>query len=287
MKIYLVLLFVSLSLQAQDFTFDKVKGKAVPNYIAEIKVLKGEAFKQTNGKKTQVEIGTRFLKSDTLITQEKSMVKIMLVDDTIISLGPKSELNFTDMTFNEKDDRQLVVSLVKGQLTGHVKNKAKPGEVSFRTKLATMGVRGTQILINHQTINQMEISEFALLTGSADVEDNKKVTHPLSASDKITIVQNNTDQKSLQEISKLSDSEFKNLNRTDINEDLEFRPFLPYFEVKGLNQSSSLFPLFHGSSGAIKVSEQNDKGERLIEEKKGSFHNLEKLNEKLRKNQDR
>ena len=121
MNIILLFLFSSLVF-SQDFVFDKEKGRAVPSYIGQIKLMKGKVFKK-NAEGTQVvDTGERFKKDDILITDNSAFARIQIVDDTIISVGPGSEFKFGDMDFKEKTDRKLSFSLNKGQVAGEVKN---------------------------------------------------------------------------------------------------------------------------------------------------------------------
>ncbi len=283
MKTLLFAVFVTTSLFAQDFEFDKEKGRAVPKYIAQIKLLKGKVFKLLDGEMEEVQVGARFSKLDTLVTSELSYAKIAVVDDTIVSIGPKSELKFSSFNFVDKTDRQITFDLIKGQLRAHVKNKAKAGEIIFKTKVTAMGVRGTEILINHQTFKNKEISEYALLFGIAEIND-KSGKIELIESDRVVFVQDPKTLVGANEKLSFTKSESESLKALKMDDEKEFKPFMPYFVPENVKQDSALYSLFSRPSSS--VSDPADSTLRPKRENKKNWRkNLEKLNEKLRDNQ--
>ena len=273
---------------AQDFKFDPAKGKAIPTYIAQITVMKGKVQKMSKGSTSDVQPGERFNKGDSIITNEKSFVKLLVVDDTILSLGPKSEINFEDFDFTEKTDRKIVYNFIKGQLTGHVKNKAKENDIVVKTKMASMGIRGTQILVNHESRGKVDISEFALLTGSAEVVDGKSTKYPLKKGDRVVFVQDNTNNKGASEQGSIPRERFNELNREDIDEEKDFRPFMKYFEPTDVAAESAIQPFFHSEPefvSEVTAERSANSGAKKTDEKPGLKQNLKKLNEKLREYQ--
>lgn len=283
MKTLLFAVFVTTSLFAQDFEFDKDKGRAVPKYIAQIKLLKGKVFKLSNGEMEEVQVGARFSKLDTLVTSELSFAKIAVVDDTVVSIGPKSELKFSSFNFVDKTDRQITYDLIKGQLRAHVKNKAKDGEIIFKTKVTAMGVRGTEILINHQTFKNKEISEYALLSGVADIKDKDRKLE-IKDSDRVVFIQDPKTLLSANEKLSFSKAEGEYLKALKMDDEKEFKPFMPYFMPENVKQDSALYSmLFEGNSSTTGSTDTTQEPKR--DNKKNWRENLEKLNEKLRDNQ--
>ena len=284
MKTILFALFMTTSLFAQDFEFDKEKGRAVPKYIAQLKLLKGKVFKSTDGEMVEVQVGERFAKNDILITGEMSYAKIVVVDDTLVSIGPKSELKFSNFNFVDKTNRQVTYDLIKGQLRALVKNKAKDGEIIFKTKSISMGVRGTEILMNHQTFKNKEISEYALLTGMADVTEEKSGKHDLKSSDRIIFVKDPMTLESANEKIQFTKVEMDYLRAVKMDDEKEFKPFMPYFVPEKVGQDSALYTILTRVAGATAgAAEAPQEGKR--DNKKNWRENLDKLNEKLRDNQ--
>lgn len=282
MNIFIPLMAISIA-WSQDFVFDKEKGRAVPSFIGQLKLVKGKVFKKTPEGLKEVETGERFRKSDGIVTEDKSFAKVQIVDDTVISVGPNTEMRFDNLDYREKDDRSATFTLLKGQISGDVKNKNKqPGEIKFRTTYTTMGIRGTYILMNHQKIRNAEVTEYALLSGSAEVVDHKNQKFDMQKGERIVIVTDKNGEQTDHEEKNLSDLLLKELTALGIDEEKEVRPFLPYFMPKDLEETSPLQKYFVTTSEDSPVRQAPDKRE----EKKPSWQeNLQKLNDKLKQNQ--
>lgn len=277
-------IFSSLAF-SQDFVFDKEKGRAVPSYIGQIKLMKGKVFKKNAEGTTEVETGERFKKDDVLITNNSSFARIQIVDDTVISVGPESEFKFDEMDFKEKTDRKLSFTLSKGQVTGEVKNKANPQDIKFRTKYTSMGVRGTYFLMNHQSKGSLDIAEYALLRGKIEVSDDKNETLKLNEGDRVVLIHDSAKNISQNDKIILSPPEIKRLKGEGVDEETEFKPFLPYFTAKEVGLSSPLYSLLHTVS---KPEEGLKESTQKREEPKPHYEEtLKELNKKLRENQKR
>lgn len=283
MKTILFALLMTTSLFAQDFEFDKEKGRAVPKYVAQIKLLKGKVFKKVNGELEEVQVGARFSKNETLVTSELSFAKIVVVDDTMVSIGPKSELKFADFNFVDKNNRQITYELIKGQLRANVKNKAKDGEIVFKTRSTSMGVRGTEILVNHQVFKNKEISEYALLSGLAEVTDGKSGKHDLKESDRMVFVLDPMTLENANEKLSFNKAEMEYLRAVKMDDEKEFKPLMPYFVPEKVNKASPLYSLLTGESAVAESVESTPEPKR--DNKKSWRENLQRLNEKLRDNQ--
>jgi hypothetical protein len=275
MKFIFILLAFSLPLLAEDFTFDKESGQALPNFIAQLKVARGKIYKSTGGEKKLVKTGTRFYKNDTLITDVNSYAQLLIVDDSVVTLGAKSELKFEDFKFVDKTDRQIVYSFIKGQIRGLIKNKAKEGDIVFKTKLAVMGIRGTEILINHHNVKNLEVSEFALLSGNTLVTEDKNQNHELSKHDRIIIVQDPISKQSANDKNKLSEAEVRALIKKD--------RFLDFVDLNRFDKTSAIYPFLQAE--ATKVNSDTEAEPSVKENDKNWRDNLRKLNEKLKEYQ--
>lgn len=278
MKIFLFALLVSGLVSAQDFTFDKASGKAVPSFIGELKLLKGEAYRKNGETTSPIKVGQRFHKNDTVITTNKTFVKIQMIDDSTISLNSNSELNFEEFEFTDKNNRQMVISLIKGQIRSFVKNKATaPNDLRFKTKTTAMAVRGTELLVNYHEEKNFEVSEFALISGKGEVTDHENKTHELKKNNRLVVVKYKAGNLSAAAPSPLPESLMKQL--------LEEESFLPYFNMDTIPENSPLYTLLH----PVKKTAVDEKEAARIktEEGPGWEHNLQKLNEELKNNQKR
>ena len=259
---------MSFTLQAQNFAFNKESGKAVPNFVGELKLLKGRVLRTTGGRPRVVQIGEKFYPKDIVVTDADASMKILIADDTWLALGPDSELVFQDFEFKDKNERKIHYELKRGQLSANIRQKVKNGEVKFRSKYSAMGVRGTKIMMNYRELNGKGIAEYALAEGEAEVTDQAGKTHPLKAGERIILVQD----KELINLS-LSPDELKNFTSPEAEEDKGIRPFMPYYEPKAETVTK-----VEGKSETTSGSESTTSGE-------GSFQNLKKLNEQLQDNQ--
>ena len=275
------ILFLLLSLSsawAVDYTLDKETGKARPHYIGEVRQFKGKVFRLSEKVRKQVAEGTQFYKDDSLVTEEKSIVKLVLVDDTVMTIGPNSEIKFEEFEFKSKTERRIH-SFVRGQITGLVKNKAADGDLQVKTPNAVMGVRGTQFAVNHRMVNGLEISEFALLEGSVVVTDTKNKSFKLGRSDKIVIVRDPKREELGHEERVLDKAEMDYLESEDKSFGPEFSPFLPFFDPQNASQTSGLY-VYLNPKGSAAVNSSETPAVRA--EPKGSFDNLKKLNDQLK-----
>jgi hypothetical protein len=277
MKIFLIIFFVcAFSAEAQDFVFDKEKGRAIPRFICQLKLVKGQVFKKSGDRLEEVDNGERFSKNDTLVTGPSSFARLLVVDDTVISIGPSSELNFAEFDFIDKTDRKIVYNLIKGQLNGKVKHKAKEGDLKFKTRYTILGVRGTEILMNFKSHANHDVSEYALLTGKAEVTDEKNTSHMLQKGDRLVLIHNKISHESTGERMNLSPVQMSVLEANDIDEEKEIKPMLPYFELANLTGASSKStPTTHDQLEDEKRTESSNWRD-----------NLKKLNEKLKQNQN-
>jgi hypothetical protein len=262
----------------QDFTFDKEKGKAIPSFIGQVKLIKGNVFKRSaDASLTSVKTGERFKVSEGVVTKEQSFLKIELIDETIISIGSNTEIKFNEYEFTDKENRSFLFSLIRGQMTGNIKNKAASDQLRFKTKFTTMGIRGTYILMNTQNKNSLEVSQFALLSGNAAMTSGKEKLD-LAKGDHLIVVSGEsiTDQEKMS----LSEDEMKKLSAENIDDTNDFKPFLPFIDITN-NSIDLLRKHFQkyspNASGEVVLTKREDK-------KSSWQQNLKKLNQKLKEN---
>jgi len=118
--------------------------------IGKIKTGKGEIAVIRSGNKIVVNIGDALYQNDIIQTGADSSVGIIFEDNTILSLGPKSEIVIDEYVFApEKDMMSMVARMVKGTATymSGIIGKQSPESVKFQTPDATIGIRGTRFLV--------------------------------------------------------------------------------------------------------------------------------------------
>ena len=88
---------------------------------------------------------------DRVRTGADGSVGITLQDETRLTAGPDSTLLITDFRFNPSTkEGSLFASLLKGTfsvITGLIA-KHSPGNVNFKTPTMTLGIRGTEFVVD-------------------------------------------------------------------------------------------------------------------------------------------
>ena len=115
-----------------------------------IKSLSGEVFLVNEDLKTKAAANMKINRGDTIVTGANSSVGLIFTDDTVVSLGPGSEINVENYLFNPADQElSFVTKLLRGTfsfITGQIA-KLAPQNVKLETPNATLGVRGTKFVV--------------------------------------------------------------------------------------------------------------------------------------------
>jgi hypothetical protein len=123
---------------------------AEPEAAGTIKTAHGSVTLDRAGKKIEASVGTPVLVGDRVHAGPKSYVGITLDDNTLLTAGPDSTLLVTQFRFNaESQEGNMLVSLLKGTfslVTGLIA-KRSPEAVKFKTPTMTLGVRGTEFVV--------------------------------------------------------------------------------------------------------------------------------------------
>lgn len=118
--------------------------------IGIVKTLKGSAHIERAGQLVSVAVGSEVFGSDRVLTGAASSVGITLRDNTLLTEGANSVLDLKTFTFNTTTyDGALDVSIKRGSLAvvdGKLA-KANPEAVRYSTPTTTLGVRGTEFII--------------------------------------------------------------------------------------------------------------------------------------------
>lgn len=123
---------------------------AMPNQVGTIKSMMGSAKLVRGDQTLPIEAGTALQQGDILHTEANSSLGFILKDNSVLSMGPASQLVIDEFLFAPaKDDLSLVLRLLKGTatfLTGMI-GKLAPETVKINTPSATIGIRGTQLAL--------------------------------------------------------------------------------------------------------------------------------------------
>jgi hypothetical protein len=118
--------------------------------IGKIKNTKGDVAVVRGGREIAVAPGDTLFRKDLLRTKKNSSVGVILEDNTVLSLGSKSEITIDDYVFApEKGKLSMIIRMLKGTasyLSGIIGHQA-PESVKFQTPDATIGIRGTEFVV--------------------------------------------------------------------------------------------------------------------------------------------
>jgi len=114
--------------------------------IGEVTTIKGEAKITRQTSLLNVTKGQKIEENDLLNTAAASKAQVILDDDTVITIGPKSEYLFE--RFDDGPEPQVEMQLHHGffkTVTGKI-GKIAPQRFKIKTRAATIGIRGTQFM---------------------------------------------------------------------------------------------------------------------------------------------
>ena len=118
--------------------------------IGYVKTVDGDAVVLVAGKATQAEPGTPLQRGNVLKTGKPGSMGVTLKDNTVMSLGPDTELVVDEYLYSPSEgDLKLGASMSKGSLNyiSGVIAKLKPEAVSLKTPAGNIGIRGTHFLV--------------------------------------------------------------------------------------------------------------------------------------------
>ncbi|WP_240648352.1 FecR family protein [Pararobbsia silviterrae] len=115
-----------------------------------IKTLKGAVHIERGAHTVDTQVGSEVFANDRVVTGPDSSVGITLRDDTLLTEGANSVLELNKFAFNtttydgalDATIRHGSLSVVDGKLA-----KANPDAVRYSTPTTTLGVRGTEFII--------------------------------------------------------------------------------------------------------------------------------------------
>ena len=115
-----------------------------------IKTLKGEAQIIRQDQTIKASLGTEVMAADQIITGPESSVGITLKDDTLMAIGANSRLTLSEYAYDPVTrEGRIDASLIKGVLrfvSGLIAHKS-PESVAVRTQISTIGIRGTDFIV--------------------------------------------------------------------------------------------------------------------------------------------
>jgi len=119
--------------------------------VGSVKTLKGTASIIRNRNAVDVKIGSKVFANDALKTGSDGSMAMVFKDDTLLSLGPNSEVVINEFVFSPGEGKlSIITRLLKGTsayLSGII-GKLSPESVRFETPVANIGIRGTKFAVS-------------------------------------------------------------------------------------------------------------------------------------------
>lgn len=124
--------------------------------IGKITVLKGDVTIKRGSAVIVAKSGTTLEKKDFIKTAKNAKIQIIFSDHTIFTIGKSSTLDIADYLYDESKPKNNKVKLnvFKGafsSITGRI-GKLNKSKFKLRTKSASIGIRGTVVKANQDTI---------------------------------------------------------------------------------------------------------------------------------------
>jgi len=117
--------------------------------IGLVKTVSGEASVLRDGRRAAALPGFGLELGDLLATGAGGTLRVILRDDTVLSLGPSSQVRLEQFVFEPaQGNLGMVLRVTRGlieYLSGRI-SKLSPGSVRIETPVATLGIRGTHLL---------------------------------------------------------------------------------------------------------------------------------------------
>jgi ferric-dicitrate binding protein FerR (iron transport regulator) len=142
--------------------------------VGEAAIIQNQVVRVTGSATSQINVGDGVLRDETVRTGLDSAARLVMADNTNLSLGPSATIKLDRTVFNDEHTyREIAVKLTAGAfrfVTGHSEKTA----YKITTPLATIGVRGTILDILSQrsktTVVLQEGASRVCATGGQCVE---------------------------------------------------------------------------------------------------------------------
>lgn len=123
---------------------------ALANDVGEVKTVRGAVHVERDGKRVEAVAGMGVRQSDVLVTGTDGTVGVTFLDNSLLSLGPRSTLAIDHYSFNTTTHAgRFDTSLKRGTLavvSGKIV-KQSPEAMRVRTPASVMAVRGTEFVV--------------------------------------------------------------------------------------------------------------------------------------------
>jgi hypothetical protein len=139
-----------MSMVCAFFLMSSTVAAASDGPAGSVKTVKGLASVVRQDSVIQAKSGDKIFKKDILRTGSDGSLGVIFKDDTLLSLGPNSELVIDEFLFSPAEGKlSFIARMLRGTaayLSGIIA-RLSPESVRFETPVASVGIRGTKFLI--------------------------------------------------------------------------------------------------------------------------------------------
>jgi VCBS repeat-containing protein len=132
--------------------------------IGQVETLSGgAAVQRADGTVETLQVGIKIFQNDVIRTDADGVLSVTFVDGTIFTLASGSRMIIDELIYDpDGADNSGSFSLIQGGFVFIAGQVAKTGTMDINTPSATMGIRGTTVLVDIQTENGVVTSEVTL-----------------------------------------------------------------------------------------------------------------------------
>tara|TARA_B100000886_G_scaffold330092_1_gene280175 strand:- start:180 stop:755 length:576 start_codon:yes stop_codon:yes gene_type:complete len=135
-----------------------------------------------NQKDEMLENGSKVYYGDTIVVSEKSNAQVLFLDQTVITIGEKSELTIDEFFYDpETNDGKFVSNIKSGTIkiiTGEI-SKKDPDNLEIKIPTGTIGARGTEFVVLTESNNESTVvllgpgpnNSLGMIPGNLEVSD--------------------------------------------------------------------------------------------------------------------
>jgi FecR protein len=151
-----------------------------------IKTVMGSAVIVRLNQPLPAKIGEKIFKNDSFKTGPDGSLGMILKDDTLLSLGPNTEVTINEFFFSPAEGKlSIVTRLFKGTvayLSGIIA-KLSPDSVRFETPVGNVGIRGTKFAVK---IEESDPDSQKISTTPSELRADSRVRSPLGIREKVS-----------------------------------------------------------------------------------------------------
>jgi hypothetical protein len=138
---------------------------AATNDIGKTVAVRGKAFIERGKGRLEAKVKSPIELNDSVATAEAAKLKLLFVDDSVLTLGEKSRMVVKDFVYGKGARGKSLFNLVDGKM------RAVVGKTGFEveTPTAVAAARGTVILFELGMIGEREFTRIVCLEGTVEV----------------------------------------------------------------------------------------------------------------------